>query len=103
MSEKAFTQCVLDVNGLTPQTMDDASITTKLAVIKRVKTPFSEGESMAIKALPMPSLEVCWRSSRRAPHAAFDDDDRSLHLPPWQVTRPHRSRWLSDLFAQPLT
>ena len=59
ISEEAFTQSVLDLYGLTRETMDDASITTKLAVIKRVKTTFSEGESMVIKALPMPSLEVC--------------------------------------------
>ena len=78
MSEKAFTQCVLDVNGLTPQTMDDASITTKLAVIKRVKTPFSEGESMAIKALPMPSLEVC--------NAAGDLAAERLTLPSMMTT-----------------
>tara|TARA_Y100000991_G_scaffold179622_1_gene142132 strand:+ start:1102 stop:1518 length:417 start_codon:yes stop_codon:yes gene_type:complete len=59
MREEAFAKSVLDVYGLTPQTMDDASITTKLAVIERMKATFSEGESIALKALPMPSLDVC--------------------------------------------
>ena len=43
---------------MSTETMDDASITTKLAVIDRVKTTFSEGESM-IKALILDQ----WRAS----------------------------------------
>ena len=78
MSEEAFTQSVLDIYGLTTETMDDASITTKLAVIDRVKTTFSEGESMAIKALPMPSLEVC--------NAAGDLAAERLTLPSMMTT-----------------
>ena len=73
MSEEAFTQSVLDVYGLTRETMDDASITTKLAMIERVKTTFSEGESMAIKAssLQRPARQpnTCsyqWRLSARS-------------------------------------
>ena len=58
--------------------MDDASITTKLAVIERVKTTFSEGESIAIKALPMPSLEVC--------NAAGDLATERLTLPSMMTT-----------------
>ena len=56
---ETFSKRVLDDYGLTTQTMDDAPISTKMKVLDHVKATFSEGETIEIKALPMPSREVC--------------------------------------------